>query len=45
MRDGETSEARVGAHTLSVTALDPYPGSAAAEAGAPVEAVFVVTVG
>jgi hypothetical protein len=45
MRDGETATVRVGDHTLEVTGLTPYPGSAAAEAGDPVEAVFVVTAG
>lgn len=42
MRDGETSDVRMGALTLTVTDLTPYPGSDAAEAGDPVQAVLVV---
>lgn len=45
LRDGDTADVRVGTQMLSVTALMPYPGSAAAQAGDPVEAMFVVAAG
>ncbi|WP_420455291.1 hypothetical protein [Rubrivirga sp.] len=41
MRDDETSMVEWGEIQVVVTGLDPYPGSAEAEADAPVEAVLV----
>lgn len=42
MRDGETSSAVLGELDVTAASLDPYPGSAEAEAGAPVTASFEV---
>ncbi len=41
MRDDETPMIEWGEIQVVVTGLDPYPGSAQAEAGAPVQAVLV----
>ncbi|WP_412069908.1 hypothetical protein [Rubrivirga sp. IMCC43871] len=42
MRDGETATAVLDGLTVTLQSLDPYPGSAAAQAGEPVRAVLAV---